>query len=207
VSAFAEHYITSKEAAALLGCSELTVQSWARAGTIPAASGPGIDGCHSYRFEKARLVQWREEHMSYQEASQWLGRSKATLHRWIQQGQLTPLPDSRGKSHWFACSAVTQLAPVKTAQLSRGPEWWYLSHRGGLALRIENSQGTHGTLRTCCFGAISGKNYNYVDFHDYCAEMADFGSLYRAYRASYVTLAAPNRTYVHAYRAKLDQTG
>jgi hypothetical protein len=44
--------------------------------------------------------------MSYQEAIQWLGRSTATLHRWIQQGQLTPLPDSRGKSHWFVRSAV-----------------------------------------------------------------------------------------------------
>jgi hypothetical protein len=56
VGAFAEHYITTKEAASLVGCSELTVQSWARAGTISAASGPGIDGCHSYRCEKAQLL-------------------------------------------------------------------------------------------------------------------------------------------------------
>ncbi len=118
VEAFADHYISAKEAAILLECSELTVQSWTRVRIIPAASGPGIDGCHSYRFEKARLGQWREERMSYQEASQWLGRNKATLHRWIQQGQLTPLPDSRGKSRWFVCSAVTQLAPAHTAGLS-----------------------------------------------------------------------------------------
>src|SRR5262249_32432003 len=85
VDAFAARYITSKEAAILLACSELTVQSWARARLIPAASGPEIDGCHSYRFEKAKVLQWRAERMSYQEASQWLGRSKATLHRWIQQ--------------------------------------------------------------------------------------------------------------------------
>ena len=111
VDAFAARYITSKEAAILLACSELTVQSWARARLIPAASGPEIDGCHSYRFEKAKVLQWRAERMSYQEASQWLGRSKATLHRWIQQGKLLPLPDSRGKSHWFARSAVMQLAP------------------------------------------------------------------------------------------------
>ena len=118
VEAFAEHYISVKEAAILLECSGLTVQSWARARIIPAASGPEIDGCHSYRFEKARLIQWREERMSYQEASQSLGRSKVTLHRWIQQGKLMPLPDSRGKSHWFARSAVTQLAPVHTAGVS-----------------------------------------------------------------------------------------
>jgi excisionase family DNA binding protein len=59
VVAFAKRYISVKEAAVLLGCSELTVRSWARAGTIRAASGPGIDGCHSYRLEKATLLQWR----------------------------------------------------------------------------------------------------------------------------------------------------
>jgi hypothetical protein len=132
VAAFPERYITAIEAASLFGCTGLTVQSRARAAIIPAASGPGIEGCHSYRFEKVKLPQWRQEHMSYQEARQWLGRSKATLHRWIQQGQLTPLPDSRGKSHWFARSAVTQLARVHTAGLSCGLECWYLPHRSGL---------------------------------------------------------------------------
>jgi DNA-directed RNA polymerase specialized sigma24 family protein len=33
VVAFAERYISVKEAAVLLGCSELTVRSWARAGS------------------------------------------------------------------------------------------------------------------------------------------------------------------------------
>jgi len=109
VEAFAERYITAKEAASLVGCSELTIQSWARAGTIPAASGPGIDGCHSYRFEKSGLIAWREERMNYQEVQQWLGRSRATLHRWIHEGKLKPLLECKGKSRWFARSAVLQL--------------------------------------------------------------------------------------------------
>jgi predicted DNA-binding transcriptional regulator AlpA len=115
VDAFAERYVSAKEAATLVGCSELTVQSWARSGIIPAGSGPGIDGCHRYRFDKARLLEWREERMSYQEASQWLGQSRATLHRWIHQGKLTPLPECQGKSRWFARSAVLQMAQEHTA--------------------------------------------------------------------------------------------
>ena len=40
----------------------------------------------------------RQERMTYQKVSQWLGRSRATLHRWIHQGKLTLLPGCQGKA-------------------------------------------------------------------------------------------------------------
>ena len=52
----------------------------------------------SGRFEKVRLLDWQQERMTYQEVSQWLRRSRATLHRWIHEGKLTPLPEYQRKS-------------------------------------------------------------------------------------------------------------
>ena len=61
------------------------------------------------------MVQWRQERMSYQEVQQWLGRSRATLHRWIHEGKLNPLLECKGKSRWFARSAVMQLQQEHSA--------------------------------------------------------------------------------------------
>jgi len=106
VMAFAERYITASEAAALLGCTDLTVQRWTRAGMLPAITGPGIDGGHAYRFDKAALQQWRAERMTSHEVEQLLRISKPTLHRWIQEGKLTPLVEGKGKHRWFARSEI-----------------------------------------------------------------------------------------------------
>jgi excisionase family DNA binding protein len=113
VMAFAERYITAPEAAALLGWTDLTVQRWTRAGMLPAITGPGIDGGHAYRFDKAALQQWRSERMTAPEVEQLLGISKATLHRWVQEGKLKPLVEGKGRHRWFA---QTELAPY-TANL------------------------------------------------------------------------------------------
>jgi excisionase family DNA binding protein len=40
-----------------------------------------------------------------------LGVSKATLHRWVEQGKLTPLEDIGGKQRWFARKDVERLVP------------------------------------------------------------------------------------------------
>jgi DNA-binding transcriptional MerR regulator len=109
VATFAERFITAKEAAFLLGCNQLTVQNRARTGALPAVSGQHIDGSHSYRFERAALLRLRQERISSREVKQQLGISKATLHRWVRQGRLTPLTRGRGKHCWFSAEEVRQL--------------------------------------------------------------------------------------------------
>ncbi len=47
----------------------MQLQSWAQAGAIPATSSPQIDGCNSYRLEKTKLLQWRQERICEEEAS------------------------------------------------------------------------------------------------------------------------------------------
>jgi excisionase family DNA binding protein len=43
------------------------------------------------------------------EAMDMLGISKATLHRWVEQGKLTPLADMGGTQRWFARGEVELL--------------------------------------------------------------------------------------------------
>jgi len=110
VAAFLEQYVTSDEAAEVLGIALLTVQAWARSGRIIALTGPEIDGSHTYRFERAALVQWRHERLTFGETMALLGVSKAPLDRWAKQGRLTPLEDMMdGKQRWFARAEVERL--------------------------------------------------------------------------------------------------
>jgi hypothetical protein len=39
------------------------------------------------------LLAWRYERLIFGEAMNLLGVSKSTLHRWVEQGKLTPLED------------------------------------------------------------------------------------------------------------------
>ncbi|GAB4192763.1 MAG: hypothetical protein OHK0022_07120 [Roseiflexaceae bacterium] len=109
VVAFQEQYIDSGEAATVLGVTRITVQGWVRSGRLVAVTGPEIDGSHAYRFEKAALVQWRQERLTPGEAIRLLGVSKATLHRWTRQGKLTPLEGMGGTQYWYARAAVEAL--------------------------------------------------------------------------------------------------
>jgi predicted DNA-binding transcriptional regulator AlpA len=106
IAAFLERYIDSAESPRVLGVTRLTVQAWARAGRIQPLTGPEIDGSHAYRFEKAALVQWRPERLTFGEAMALLGVSKATLDRWAKQGKLAPLEDIDGNQRWFARTEV-----------------------------------------------------------------------------------------------------
>ena len=47
-------------------------------------------------------MQWREHLMTSREVAEWLGISKPTLHRWVNQGKLTSLGEGKGKHRWFA---------------------------------------------------------------------------------------------------------
>jgi hypothetical protein len=51
----------------------LTVKGWVRYERIQAASGLEIDGGRSYRFEKAALVQWWHEQLTFGETMVILG--------------------------------------------------------------------------------------------------------------------------------------
>jgi excisionase family DNA binding protein len=106
VSAFSERYVTTEVAAELLGYTELTVQRWAKAGRLLAVTGPGIDGSHEYRFDKEKLLQWRNEHLTVGETAHLLGVSVATIDRWAKEGKIEPMQDMGGKQRWFSRQGV-----------------------------------------------------------------------------------------------------
>jgi excisionase family DNA binding protein len=60
-------------------------------------------------FQSGGSTGWRDERLIFGEAMELLGVSKATLHRWVEQGRLTPLEDMGGKQRWFARIEVEQL--------------------------------------------------------------------------------------------------
>jgi hypothetical protein len=109
VESFLDRYVDSTGAADILGMTRITVQKWARSGQLPAVTGPEIDGSHTYRFEKDKLIQWRHERLTCGEAKTLLGISRATLHRWIEKGKLQPLDGMSGKQRWFARGDVEGL--------------------------------------------------------------------------------------------------
>jgi excisionase family DNA binding protein len=109
VTTFSERYMTADAAAELLGYTELTIQRWAKAGRLPAVTGPDIDGSHAYRFDRAVLLQWRHERLTVGEAANLLGVSVATIDRWAKEGKIQPLQDMGGKQRWFAREDLTQL--------------------------------------------------------------------------------------------------
>ncbi len=109
VVTFRERYITTDRAAELLGCAELTVQRWAKAGRIAAVSGPDIDGGHTYRFDREALAQWRHERLTVGEAAALLGVSVSTIDRWARESKLEPLQDMGGKQRWFSRQTLLAL--------------------------------------------------------------------------------------------------
>jgi excisionase family DNA binding protein len=108
VRRFMTDYITTEEAAKLLGIGKLAVQKWARQGRLSqvCVSGPHVDGHHAYLFNKEKLIQWRNERLTFGEAMQLLRVSKATLHRWIAEGKIITLDDMGGKQRWFSKQAL-----------------------------------------------------------------------------------------------------
>lgn len=109
VEAFRKRYVPTGVVAADLAVTPLTVQRWARAGRLPAVSGPGLDGAHSYLFDREAVSAWRKEHLTPAEAAQLLRVSRATLHRWVREEKLTPIPGMGGKQRWFSANALVRL--------------------------------------------------------------------------------------------------
>lgn len=111
VDLFWVNNITSGEAATLLGVGQLTIQRWAHEGRFYGicVSGPNIDGYHSYLFKKESLAQWWEGRLTFGQAVQILGVSKATFQYWIKQGKIAPLEDMQGKHRWFSRQDILHL--------------------------------------------------------------------------------------------------
>jgi excisionase family DNA binding protein len=121
VNTFANRYITAREASSLLGVRENTIHVWRRAGRLQAVSGPDVDGRTLYRYDRLKLIEWRQSRITFGEAMELLGVSKATLHRWVEQGKLTPLDDMGGKQRWFARVDVEELRNVRARMVLLSP--------------------------------------------------------------------------------------
>ncbi len=109
VLSFKELYITSREAAQIIGCSESLVSRWSKRGWLPIVSGPNIDGSHHYRYHKASLQKWRRERLNSSEVKMILGISQRTFENWVSKGYLRPLDDICIHPYWFWRNEVLQL--------------------------------------------------------------------------------------------------
>lgn len=118
VDAFIERYVTTYQAAKILRIEPLTVQNWTRSGRLKAVSGPHVDGGHVYRFNKDWLIQWRHERLKFGETMKLLDVSRATLHRWTEEGRLKALQDMGGQQRWFARTEVEKLKSSMTQPAS-----------------------------------------------------------------------------------------
>jgi len=108
VLAFLERYISTDEAADVLGVTCLNIRRWAQSGRLATVVGPAV-GSSVYRFDKVALVEWRHERLTVDETLQELGVSKAMLHQWARQRKLTVLKDMGGGHRWFLRDQVEQL--------------------------------------------------------------------------------------------------
>jgi excisionase family DNA binding protein len=64
---------------------------------------------HCPSIDKEALLAWPHQRLTFGDAMKRLGVGKATLHRWVEQGELTPLEDMGGKQRWFARHDVEAL--------------------------------------------------------------------------------------------------
>ena len=114
VEHFINDHVTSDAAAQILSIGVFAVQKWTREGRLSEScvSGPNIDGHHSYLFHKEKLMQWRQERLTFGEAVKLLGVSKTTLHRWTKEKKIEPLAAMGGKQRWFSRQVIVELAKI-----------------------------------------------------------------------------------------------
>ena len=117
-------FVGSAEAARLLGVGRNVVSRWARRGRLPALSGPGIDGVHTYLFSRPALVQWRTDRLPFGEAAALLGVPNPVLARGASTEKIAPLGDMGGKQRWFSRPDILRLRAERlrtTGQPPTGP--------------------------------------------------------------------------------------
>lgn len=121
VDAFGRDHINSTEAARLVGVGRNVVTRWTREGRLPALSGPGIDGVHTYLFSRPTLVQWRTDRLPFGEAAALLGVSNRVLARLASDGKIVPLGDMGGKQRWFFRPDILRLRAERLRTLGQTP--------------------------------------------------------------------------------------
>lgn len=113
VMTFWERYIKSDVAATIVGVGRIAIQQWVREGRFDkeCVSGVHLDGYHAYLFDRERLMAWRWSRLTFGETQRLLGVSKATVHRYVIEGKLTPVESAHGPHHhrWFARAEVEAL--------------------------------------------------------------------------------------------------
>jgi excisionase family DNA binding protein len=109
ITEYLERYIRTDTAAVILDVERDTVYSWAKMKRIPAVADPGINDCRFYIFDKFEISRWRQMRLTFGEAIEILGVSKATLDRWVHCGRVAPLDDMGGKQRWFSREEIVRL--------------------------------------------------------------------------------------------------
>lgn len=104
VKNFQMNYLTSQQAADIIGVGVLTVQKWARLGRLHPVSGEDVDGCHEYRFARSEIVSLStEKRMTAPQLARQLGISRTQMSVWIRQGKVNPIsgPGIDGAKHYL----------------------------------------------------------------------------------------------------------
>lgn len=111
VEKFNADYISIEEASRIVGVESHWVKRWARANWFSdiCVSGPGIDGHDVYLFEKERLVQWRNERLTCEEAEKVLGVSSTLFQRWFDEKRVRHLEKMSNTHYWFSKQEILKL--------------------------------------------------------------------------------------------------
>ncbi len=101
-------YVTRKEAARILAVNIPTLQNWIRTNEMfeLLIGDPNGEGDSARIFDKERLIEWRNEYFTSNEAVKVLGVTKATIYQWVKEGKLRPLDVVNGNQYWFAKQTV-----------------------------------------------------------------------------------------------------
>jgi hypothetical protein len=104
VKNFQMNYLTSQQAADIIGVGVMTVQKWARLGRLHPVSGEDVDGCHEYRFARTEIVSLStEKRLTAPQLAKQLGISRTQMSVWIRQGKVNPIsgPGIDGAKHYL----------------------------------------------------------------------------------------------------------
>lgn len=119
IEEYQETYVTTEDAAKLVGCAPRTLLNWVEREWIHAASGPRIDGAYKYRFDRENIVQWRHERLLSKELRELLGISERTMELWVARNKIKPMGNMPQHPYWFDRSEVEKIKIEREHSKSR----------------------------------------------------------------------------------------
>ncbi len=119
VEKFTSDYIPIEEASRIVGIESHWMKRWARANWFSGicVSGPGIDGHDTYLFENERLVRWRNERLTREEAEKVLGVSSILFQRWCKEKRVRHMEKMSHIHCWFSKQEILKLRDDPTNSL------------------------------------------------------------------------------------------